>query len=108
MNLDIIDRFNMIFNEYDNDEEDETVKSNNKTQTINNINQIVPLMKNMNPLYEEVKSITKKEELIGTTQEGKFTIMTYENVQYRIYIDFNFDEDNNSIGNERNREIIYN
>ena len=34
--------------------------------------------------------------------------MTYENVQYRIYIDFNFDEDNNSIGNERNREIIYN
>ena len=107
MNLDIIDRFNMIFNEYDNDEEDETVKSNNKTQTINNINQIVPLMKNMNPLYEEVKSITKKEELIGTTQEGKFTIMTYENVQYRIYIDFNFDEDNNSIGNERNREIKY-
>ena len=107
MNLDIIDKINMIFNEYDNDEEDETVKYNNKTQTINNINLIVSLMKDMNPLYEEVKPVIKKEELIDTTQVGKFKIMTYENVQYRIYIDFNFDEDNNSIGNERNREIKF-
>ena len=33
--------------------------------------------------------------------------MTYENIQYRIYIDFDFNEDNGNSGNENNREIKF-
>ena len=98
LNIDIIEKFNMIFNEYDYEETDEEVKAKNKVQTINNINKIICLMKNMNPLYAEVKPIIKKEELKEETQIGKFKIMTYEKVQYRIYIDFDFND-----GNEKKR-----
>ena len=102
LNIDIIEKFNMIFNEYDYEETDEEVKAKNKVQTINNINKIICLMKNMNPLYAEVKPIIKKEELKEETQIGKFKIMTYEKVQYRIYIDFDFND-----GNEKKREIKF-
>ena len=106
MDLDIIDNINMVFNEYDHEEEDEKIKAFNKTQTINNINQIFSFMKNMNPLYAEVKPVVKKDELIDTVKTGKFTIMSYEQVQYRIYIDFNFNGDSNN-ENENNREIKF-
>ena len=103
LNIDIKDKFNMIFNEYDYEEVDEEVIAKNKAETTNNINKIICLMKNMNPLYAEVKPIIKKVELKEEKQIGKFKLMTYENVQYRIYIDFDFDENG---GNEK-KEIKF-
>ena len=88
INIDTIENFNMIFNEYDIEETDEETKAENKAQTIRNINTIINLMKNMNPLYAEAKPIIKDVELKEEVQIGKFKVMTYENVQYRIYIDF--------------------
>ena len=88
LNIDIIDNFNMIFNEYDYEETDEEVKAGNEAQSIQNINRIIDLMKNTNPLYAEVKPIIKEVELKEEKQIGKFKVMTYENVQYRIYVDF--------------------
>lgn len=88
LNIDIIDNFNMVFNEYDYEETDELLKAENKAQSVQNINRIIDLMKNTNPLYAEVKPIIKEVELKEEKQIGKFKVMTYENVQYRIYIDF--------------------
>ena len=88
INIDTIENFNMIFNEYDIEETDEVTKAKNKAQTISNINKIINLMKNMNPLYAEAKPIIYDVELKEEVQIGKFKVMTYENVQYRIYIDF--------------------
>ena len=107
LNIELKDELNMIFNEYDNQEDDEKIIAENKSQTTNNINKIISLMKNMNPLYAEVKPIIKQVELINEIQLGKFKIMTYENVQYRIYIDFDFNEDNENSGNENSREIKF-
>ena len=87
LNINTIEKFNMIFNDYDI-EETEVIIAKNKAQTISNINKIIYLMKNMNPLYAEAKPIIKEVEFKEEAQIGKFKIMTYENVQYRIYIDF--------------------
>ena len=107
LNIDIKDKFNMIFNEYDYEEVDKEVIAKNKAETTNNINKIICLMKNMNPLYAEVKPIIKKVELKEENQIGKFKLMTYENVQYRIYIDFDFNENNRNEKKEiKFRDVI--
>ena len=58
--IEVKDQFNMVFNEYDFKEDDEKIIAENKAQTINNINKIIFLMKNMNRLYAEVKPIINK------------------------------------------------
>ena len=59
--IEVKDQLNMVFNEYDFKEDDEKIIAENKAQTINNINIIIFLMKNMNRLYTEVKPIINKQ-----------------------------------------------